>query len=357
MRNISNMAEALAYESTKYEPVPTSEGEGGTKHETGSTTHKSVASRTMFGISVLVNILFVLYYVIEYTSGESLLQGTIQQKESSNNTEEKSGIISTKEPKTEGWVRPDKIYGFVHIAKTGGTEINGELANHFERVCGNKGYSYDALESNKRVIEASKTIQPGESLLEVDLGDAVSKLYDNHNRGRPPDGFMNEVGFDDCDYIAQEIPAEDWSMFSSRWEMELHVPCREPLDHLMSQCNHKGYRFNCTADLLKKEIRKCTVKTYIRMKRILEIDPNITLKCFDPMPPQRYVDYMGKILQRKRIESDYFHRDSNLPRDKDSECIWKQSEEFQEQIRTMLKRIFYYEYCEKCMGTSEELVL
>ena len=33
----------------------------------------------------------------------------------------------------------DIIYGHVHVAKTGGTSLNGMLANKFERVCGNKG--------------------------------------------------------------------------------------------------------------------------------------------------------------------------------------------------------------------------
>ena len=31
------------------------------------------------------------------------------------------------------------IYGHVHMAKTGGTNVNGILANKFERVCGHKG--------------------------------------------------------------------------------------------------------------------------------------------------------------------------------------------------------------------------
>ena len=38
-----------------------------------------------------------------------------------------------------GYTPYDKIFGHVHIAKTAGTEINGELAAHFERVCGHKG--------------------------------------------------------------------------------------------------------------------------------------------------------------------------------------------------------------------------
>ena len=38
-----------------------------------------------------------------------------------------------------GYFRYDKIIGHLHMAKTAGTEINGELAAHYERVCGNKG--------------------------------------------------------------------------------------------------------------------------------------------------------------------------------------------------------------------------
>ena len=39
-----------------------------------------------------------------------------------------------------GFVRYDKMFGHVHMAKTAGSEINGELAAHYERVCGHKGY-------------------------------------------------------------------------------------------------------------------------------------------------------------------------------------------------------------------------
>ena len=40
---------------------------------------------------------------------------------------------------TNGYVPYDKIIGHLHVAKTAGTEINGELAAHYERVCGHKG--------------------------------------------------------------------------------------------------------------------------------------------------------------------------------------------------------------------------
>ncbi len=38
-----------------------------------------------------------------------------------------------------GYIPYEKIFGHVHIAKSAGTEINGELAAHYERVCGHKG--------------------------------------------------------------------------------------------------------------------------------------------------------------------------------------------------------------------------
>lgn len=40
---------------------------------------------------------------------------------------------------SSGFVPYEKIFGHVHMAKTAGSEINGELAAHYERVCGHKG--------------------------------------------------------------------------------------------------------------------------------------------------------------------------------------------------------------------------
>jgi hypothetical protein len=59
--------------------------------------------------------------------------------------------VEVDEPRAVGWVRPEVVYGMVHMAKTSGTEINGELAMRFERVCGNKGYSYDFYSLNERL--------------------------------------------------------------------------------------------------------------------------------------------------------------------------------------------------------------
>ena len=69
---------------------------------------------------------------------------------------------------------PDVLYGHVHIAKTAGTTVNGELAMHYERVCGHKGYSYDAFQTNELLKKGSPNIL---------YNNADSKSY---NRGRVP---------------------------------------------------------------------------------------------------------------------------------------------------------------------------
>ena len=49
-----------------------------------------------------------------------------------------------------------EIFGHLHYAKTAGTEINGLLAAKYERVCGHKGYNYDAYQFNTREAERRK---------------------------------------------------------------------------------------------------------------------------------------------------------------------------------------------------------
>ncbi len=51
----------------------------------------------------------------------------------------------------DGYHSPSVIYGHVHMAKTMGTTINGNLSMHYERICGHKGYSYDAYNTNEMV--------------------------------------------------------------------------------------------------------------------------------------------------------------------------------------------------------------
>jgi hypothetical protein len=244
-------------------------------------------------------------------------------------------------------------YGHVHVAKTAGTEVNGELASHFERVCGHKGYSYDAYQFNERV--QNHNTKNGGGRVSDDL---ISNQYKGHNRGRVPLEVMQEIGFDDCDYISLEAPWESWLQLNKEWSLELHVPCRDPLDHLLSECNFRHVDFNCHAENLQDEISKCLFATK-RFSRELTDGPNIHLKCFTPIPLEPYLDYMGERLQRKRMESLYVHRDTNQPRDKAHEYIWWNTQkDVATQVRAiLLEKYDYYQWCDECLGSKNDLVL
>ena len=157
----------------------------------------------------------------------------------------------------------------------------------------------------------------------------------------------------------------------------MHIPCREPLAHLMSQINmNKGHEtfFDCTleGDALVEQVRHNVGVSRFRTEWYQHMpndNNNITMRCFDPMPPQRYVDWMGRQsittgtgggggLQHKRVQNEYVHRSSNSPRDKKHECIWSQPLEYQQRVRDIMAQVApYYAYCRNCMGTESELPL
>ena len=68
-------------------------------------------------------------------------------KEEANELNVEVNLLRSKQNKSvkrqlfNGFTREKEnlIYCHVHIAKTGGTALNGILANKYERVCGNKG--------------------------------------------------------------------------------------------------------------------------------------------------------------------------------------------------------------------------
>ena len=261
--------------------------------------------------------------------------------------ENDTGILSADDRKPNSFV-----FGHLHMAKTAGTEINGLLASRFESVCGNKGYSYDAYQFNKR-----EEIRGGNHTVRERTGDLVNQFSRGHNRGKVPMGIMHEIGFEDCDYISLEDSWKQWSEISKTIEtnIELHIPCREPINHLMSMCNNKHIKFNCTGNP-DEEIGKCFNK-FDRFNDALTRDVKLHLKCFNPIPIDPYIQYMGDRLQRKRKENRYIHRDTNGFRNKDKECIWKMPE-IERKVRDILvKNNRFFHFCDVCMGTEKELLL
>ena len=75
------------------------------------------------------------------------------------------------------------------MTQTAGTSINGIAANKFERVCGHKGYSYDAFHDNEKEAEVL-----------ANGGDV-----EPHDRSRVFVATMEDIGYEDCDYVSNEI--------------------------------------------------------------------------------------------------------------------------------------------------------
>ena len=272
---------------------------------------------------------------------------------------------------TVGYVRNPKIFGHLHYAKTAGTEINGELAAHFERVCGHKGSSHDAYQFHVRYQRQqevtpnanhhnnSNTNKEGSSTKFISEAmtaqDSIAEKYPSFNRGRVPEKILWERGFEDCDWISIESGWEMWAQILPDYPIELHVPCRDPIEHLMSQCNQKGKAFDCNSSNLQKEVYGCLVG-WIRFDNGLQHDTHLSLKCFDPVPIHPYLDYIGQFLERKRIENDYISRATNPTRNKTTECIWKRTD-LHRPVRHLLRRLDYYRFCDKCVGSEDDLLI
>jgi hypothetical protein len=237
------------------------------------------------------------------------------------------------------------LYGHVHMAQTRGSDLNGALALNYERVCGHKGYSYDAFQANERFWKNPASI------------DSVGHSFPTHSRLRVPYEIMDEIGYEDCDFVSQERDWTWWKTFSS-WNVsvELHLPCPDPMDHLLSTCHFLNVSFSCEGDLAA-EIQPCLVfsnRFHPSLNGSKEF-PNFRMKCFRDELTSTYIEYMGTKLQRKRFESTYVHIPSNLPRNKSNECLWS-NESAKLTVAKYLNELDYYKFCSDCIGSPRDLL-
>ena len=251
------------------------------------------------------------------------------------------GLIQTNSLVGKGWVRPNTIFGHWHIAKTAGSTINGALANRFERVCGNKGNSY------------------GYHQYQIDIQKNGYKKRSNV--------FKNDLkknGFDECDFISLEVRTSYWKRFNDK-KMEMHIPCRNMIDLFISHVNHRGDKFDCSAldsnniTEIQRQIDKNIIfDNRFQAEEIKTFGENARFKCFDPMPPTRYIDYMANILQERRVVPEYVHRATNKKRVKEKECLWSMDKEKLDLLSKLLKEHWgLFNFCEECMGSENELNL
>lgn len=80
--------------------------------------------------------------------------------------------------------------------------LNGIAATKFERVCGNKGYSFDAFHDNAK---AASIVAKGGTPETVSRG----RLY---NREEEAMTTIEDIGFEDCDWVSLETNF-DWCKY------------------------------------------------------------------------------------------------------------------------------------------------
>lgn len=249
-----------------------------------------------------------------------------------------------------GYIRPDSIYGHIHFAKTGGSSLNGLLANNYERVCGNKGVSYDAYAKN---VQFRKHVERNH--------------HQKNNKYEMTNEDLERNGWENCDYISMEHKWDYWEKFNDfhGLHMELHLPCRDPIDHLMSQCNHVHRKegFNCTGSTDEEILSH--IEFCIRFQNRFSIElnntkkyPNLHLKCFDfEQEFTTYLTYMDERLQPRRLVSEYVQRETNKKRDKDRECIWSNEPLKERVLNLLLENYDYYKFCDRCIGSDQDITL
>jgi hypothetical protein len=85
--------------------------------------------------SLLLNLAFFLFNAIS----TNVALSSYNDPSSKAYTMDQSVITQHQQSTTVGYVPYEKVVGHLHSPKTAGTEINGELAARYERVCGHKG--------------------------------------------------------------------------------------------------------------------------------------------------------------------------------------------------------------------------
>ncbi len=303
----------------------------------------------LFGSVLIIRFNFELTKLVASSNGSGAVPNIVQgssktTQTSSENAKVTSDLSSDNSTafKRTSYASPDVIYGHVHMAKTAGTYLNGFLANNFDGVCGHKGYSYDAFQANVRFRKKPYNINTG------------------YGRDRISPHTMQQIGFEDCDYISSEHSHEFWFQFNDFHDtpMELHVPCRDPIDHLMSQCNHRKIVIDChnvtDDDALEKAIEPCLVQMYRFDGKLDELE-NIYLKCYDfQYQFTTYMDYLSGNLRPRRFISDYVRRETNRKRKKENECIWK-DEGLMKRVENLLNKVDYYKFCKQCLKSDNDI--
>ena len=239
-----------------------------------------------------------------------------------------------------------RLCGHVHIAKTGGTSLNGMLALKANGVCGHKGYSRDYAAFNQAVSRAQGWLSISDKV--TTESRSMGLTSGPFNRGRIPHKIMAKRGYTDCKYISVEA---NWTFWRQYPLIELHVPCRDPIEHLLSQCNHYRRVFRCDPQFYEEDIDRCLMGMNRFGTGLFNLT-GVTLKCY-PFHEQftTYLPMMVNLLTASPHVNDTYHsRPTNGA--SQNTCSFSPSEAAVI-VRILRRKWSYYKFCESCVPVYE----
>lgn len=170
---------------------------------------------------------------------------------------------------------------------------------------------------------------------------------------------MDEIGYESCDWISNEIAWDWWKQFE-KWytPMELHIPCRSPLDHLMSALNHVNKGFRCD-DTWKEQVDWILTNwpgKYRFSMKLLAI-PNIHVKCikYENLINGQYFESMLSKLNHRPITRTITKYKTNKVRHGEKECIWRNITLGHKIHNYMIAHSDYYKWCDMCLSNTHSI--
>ena len=242
------------------------------------------------------------------------------------------------------------IFFHAHLAKTAGSTFNRIVARRYYGVCGHKGYSF-AQKYSDETHGQTDSAHPGFGL------DRVHPTR------------MSEWGYQNCAFISHETSWQDLGNIANDtvWYMDgpnisstrvpqtkLLVPCRDPVDHLLSQCNHMGQNFTNLAISLgncASVIASCQLAWKRYDHRLIPYFDKVVLfeyEAFDSV-----IQHLDESLPKRVFDLDDsshgFYR-TNKGRSREKEVFTPQCPEG-ELREALLQAWSYYRLCDAFLGT------
>jgi hypothetical protein len=243
------------------------------------------------------------------------------------------------------------IFFHAHLAKTAGSTLNRLVARRYYGVCGHKGYSF-AQKYSDETHGRTDSAHPGFGL------DRVH-----------PDR-MNEWGWHNCALISDEVPWQRLGNIANDtvWYMDgpnissaripqtkLLVPCRDPVDHILSQCNFVNQNFSKLATSLgncSSVIDRCKVQWNRYDHRLLSYFDKVVLFQYDKL--DSVIQHLDESLPKRVFDLDdsslAFYR-TNKDRVKESEIFTPQCSEG-ELREALLQAWSYYRLCDAFLDAT-----